>query len=186
MLITDQSPPPADAAAAVVPAAAEAAPAAAPAVVPPAAAAAPLSFGQRLAAASAGLAGRGTSADAEALRAQLAAVTGERDRLLESIRTSYEQNTALQAQLAAARASLAEAESAVTDFEARVAASSVELVASAGVPVRDLPAAVLTGASAQPATRAELEAKMAGKTTAEALQMLRDFNAAQTAQSGKN
>ena len=161
----EATPPPADAAPA---------PVAVPAA--PAAAAPKLTVGQRLAAASAAIGGKGVHADIEALRSQLLAVTGERDALLTS-------QAALKAELVTVKADLAEAESAVTNFEAKVAASSVELVASAGVPVKQLPAAEASGAAAQPMTRDALEAKMVGKSTAEALQMLREFNAAQ---SGKN
>jgi hypothetical protein len=152
------------------------APAAPPAAAPaPAPAAAPLSIGQRLAAAAASLNGKGTAADVESLRAQL---TGERDSLQGKLQAATDKSTGLQTDLAAANTRLAEAEKAVTDFEASVVRRSVDLVASAGVPLSQLPAAEASGTnSGVPATRAELEDKMKNLSTADAVKLLREFNA---------
>lgn len=145
--------------------------AAAPAAAAPAPAA-PLSFGQRLAAAGAGLVGKGTSADVEALKGQLATANAERDTLQAKV-------ARLEKELADANAKVAEAESAVTDFEKKVASASVNLVASAGVPVKDLPAAEAGGSSTGvPATRAELEERMKNMTLDDSIELLREFNAA--------
>lgn len=131
-----------------------------------------LTVGQRLAAAAASLSGKGTSAEVEALKTQLATVTAERNKLQATV-------TGLQADLKAANDKLAEAESAVTDFEKKVAASAVDHVAAAGIPVKQLPAAEASGKpGGVPATREELEAKMKNLSVGESLELLRKFNAA--------
>ena len=151
------------------------APANPPAPAAPAAnapAASNLTVGQRLAAAAASLSGKGTSAEVEALKTQLATVTAERNKLQATV-------TGLQADLKAANDKLAEAESAVTDFEKKVAASAVDHVAAAGIPIKQLPAAEASGKSGGvPATREELEAKMKNLSVGESLELLRKFNAA--------
>lgn len=105
---------------------------------------------------AASLNGKGTAAEVESLRAQLATVTGERDALQGKLQAATDKITGLQTDLAAANARLADAEAAVTDFEAKVARRSVDLVASAGVPLSELPAAEGTGEDPAVKLRQEL------------------------------
>lgn len=118
--------------------------------------AAPLSFGQRLAAAGDALAGRGDAAEAAGLRTQLATVTGERDQLRTSLDAAQASITTLQTDLSAARARLQEAEAAVTEFEARVQSASIARVAAAGIPAEQLPAIGANGEDPAIALRTEL------------------------------
>jgi hypothetical protein len=178
---TEGQPEGAPAPAATAAASAPTAPAPAPAVspAPAATAAAPLSFGQRLSAAAASLNGKGTSAEVESLKQQLAAVSGERDSLRGSLQAANDKITGLQNDLAAANTRLAEAETAVVDFEKAVARKSIDLCAASGVPLSELPAAEASGtASGVPATREALEEKMKTLSTTESLELLRKFNAA--------
>lgn len=103
----------------------------------------------------ASLNGRGAAAEAEALRSQLAAVTGERDQMQAALRSAMESVTVLTLERNAARTALAEAESAVTDFEARVRSASISLAASASIPVEDLPA--ISSAGEDPAIKLRTE-----------------------------
>jgi septal ring factor EnvC (AmiA/AmiB activator) len=157
---TEGQPEGAPAPAATAAASAPTAPAPAPAVspAPAATAAAPLSFGQRLSAAAASLNGKGTSAEVESLKQQLATITGERDSLRGSLQAATDKITGLQTDLAAANTRLAEAETAVTDFEKKVARASIDLCAASGVPLADLPAAEANGEDPAVKLRQELAA----------------------------
>jgi len=131
-----------------------------------------MSVGHRLAAAAASLSGRGTAAEVAAIRQQCVAITAERDQLLTINRASQETIISLRAELCAA-------EEAVTEFEKKVTAHSVELVASAGIPINQLPMAEGAGSSTGvPATREQLEARMKSLPIPEAVRLLREFNAA--------
>lgn len=110
------------------------------------------------------VAGEEAASELADVRAQLTAVTGERDQLLESVKGLNEKVAALQNEVGKLKADLADAEQAVADFEKNVQAAAeakakkltIEQVAAAGIPAEELPAASGAGEDKEAKLRAEL------------------------------
>jgi hypothetical protein len=134
-----------------------------------------MTFGQRLNAAAQSLKGRGTTAEIEQLRGQMAVLTVERDQARIEATAAKAILTKVTAERDAARKTVAEQEAAVTDFEKKVIDASIDLVAQAHVPVAELPVSGVQGESA-PQTKEQVEAALEGKSFQEKRAILQAWN----------